>query len=151
MGAAARLDSIPRVFPGDQSSTVPVEGDWRSERLIALRGASSVVANERDAILSRTTELLEAIMERNALRTSDLVSAIFTVTGDLNAEFPAVAARELGFDQVPLLCAQEIPVPGSLPLVVRVLLHAYAPPGHRAQHVYLYEARALRADLEAAQ
>jgi len=137
--------------PTIESSAPAPEGDWRSERLIALRGATSVEANERTAILERTTELLEALMDRNALRVSDLVSAIFTVTGDLNAEFPAVAARQLGFDQVPLLCAQEIPVPGALPLVVRVLLHTYAPAGHHARHVYLHAARALRTDLEAAQ
>ena len=140
--------------PGEsvsESSAPAPESDWRSERLIALRGATSVEANERTAILERTTELLEALMDRNALRVSDLVSAIFTVTGDLNAEFPAVAARQLGFDQVPLLCAQEIPVPGALPLVVRVLLHTYAPAGHHARHVYLHAARALSTDLEAAQ
>lgn len=95
--------------------------------------------------------MLEALMERNQLTPDDVVSAIFTVTGDLDAEFPAVAARQIGFDQVPLLCAQEIPVPGALPLVVRILMHAYAPAGFKARHVYLYEAKKLRADLEAAQ
>jgi len=79
------------------------------------------------------------------------VSCIFTLTNDLDAEFPAVAARKLGFDRVPLLCAREVPVPGSLPMVIRVLIHYYADDGHAASHVYLGEARRLRQDLEAAQ
>ena len=129
----------------------PTEPAWSGPRLVALRGATSVVANEREAILTRTVEMLEELMRRNGLTPDDAVSAIFTVTGDLNAEFPAVAARQIGFDQVPLLCAQEIPVPGALPLAVRILLHAYAPAGFKARHVYLHEAKALRADLESAQ
>jgi len=76
---------------------------------------------------------------------------VFTATKDLNAEFPAVAARALGFDRVPLLCAQEIPVPRSMPRVIRVLIHYYADEQHVPAHVYLGEARALRADLDAAQ
>ena len=79
------------------------------------------------------------------------MSCIFTLTDDLDAEFPAVAARALGLDAVPLLCAREVPVPGSLPRVIRVLVHYYAPEGHHPRHVYLRDARALRADLEAAQ
>ena len=79
------------------------------------------------------------------------MSAIFTLTPDLDAEFPAVAARALGFGQVPLLCAQEIDVPGSMPRVVRTLMHYLAPDGHEARHVYLGEAQKLRADLHAAQ
>jgi chorismate mutase len=80
-----------------------------------------------------------------------MVSCIFTVTDDLNAEFPAVAARALGMNDVPLLCSREIPVPGALPRVVRALLHYYAPDGHRPQHVYLGDAKALRLDLNGAQ
>jgi chorismate mutase len=79
------------------------------------------------------------------------VSAIFTATDDLDSEFPAVAARRLGWDRVPLLCAREIDVPGSLPRIIRVLLHYYAEEGHSARHVYLREAKSLRADIEAAQ
>ena len=70
------------------------------------------------------------------------MSCIFTLTNDLDAEFPAVAARKLGFDRVPLLCAREVPVPGSLPMVIRVLIHYYADDGHAASHVYLGEAAA---------
>lgn len=120
-------------------------------RLFALRGATTVDANDAEAILSATETLLRDIMARNDLTTEDVVSCIFTLTEDLDAEFPAVAARRLGFDRVPLLCAREVPVPGSLPRVIRILMHYYAPEGHRAQHVYHGEARTLRQDLEAAQ
>ncbi|MDQ3607492.1 MAG: chorismate mutase [Actinomycetota bacterium] len=120
-------------------------------RLFALRGATDVAADERQAILDATASLLREILERNALRPEDVVSAIFTVTGDLTAEFPAVAARENGFSAVPLLCAREIEVAGALPRVVRVLMHYHAPEEHRPQHVYLGEAQRLRLDLEGAQ
>ncbi len=120
-------------------------------RLIALRGATSVTANQAEAILAATEELMGALLERNALDPRDLVSCIFTCTDDLDAEFPAVAARGMGLSQVPLLCAREVPVPGSLPRVIRVLIHCYLPPGIDAQHVYLGEARALRLDLQGAQ
>ena len=120
-------------------------------RLFALRGATTVDRNEAHAIIGATEWLLREIMKRNELVTDDVVSCIFTLTEDLNAEFPAVAARNLGFDQVPLLCAREVPVPGSLPMVIRVLMHYYAPDSHRTQHVYLGEARSLRSDLTAAQ
>jgi chorismate mutase len=120
-------------------------------RLFALRGAISVERNDANEILERTTELMQAIMERNSLSPDDVVSCIFTVTEDLDAEFPAVAARALGFQQVPLLCAREIPVPGSLPRVIRVMIHYHAPDEHTPAHVYMGEAQALRADLAAAQ
>jgi len=120
-------------------------------RLFALRGAISVEHNDASEILERTTELMRAIMERNSLSPEDVVSCIFTVTEDLDAEFPAVAARALGFEQVPLLCAREIPVPGSLPRVIRVMIHYYAPDEHAPAHVYMGGAQALRADLAAAQ
>ncbi len=120
-------------------------------RLFALRGASTVDRNEPQAIVGATEWLLREIMRRNTLTTDDVVSCIFTLTDDLDAEFPAVAARNIGFDRVPLLCAREVKVPGSLPMVVRILMHYYAPDAHRTQHVYLGEARRLRSDLEAAQ
>jgi chorismate mutase len=120
-------------------------------RLRALRGATTVAANEADAILEATTELVHEVIERNALRTEDMVSCIFTCTDDLDAEFPAVAARRLGLSAVPLLCTREIPVPGSLPRVIRLLLHTYTEPATEARHVYLREAVALRRDLEGAQ
>jgi chorismate mutase len=120
-------------------------------RLHAIRGAASVDRNDADAILGATEALLREILERNELTPDDLVSCLFTLTPDLDAQFPAVAARGLGFDRVPLLCAQEIDVPGALARVVRVLIHYHASEGHQARHVYLGEARSLRSDLEAAQ
>ena len=120
-------------------------------RLFALRGATTVDRNEAQAISGATEWLMREIMKRNQIGPDDVVSCIFTLTGDLDAEFPAVAARGLGFDRVPLLCAREVEVPGSLPKVIRVLIHYYAPEGHEARHVYLGEARSLRTDLESAQ
>jgi chorismate mutase len=120
-------------------------------RLIALRGATTVTENRSEPILSATEELMHELLEGNRLAAEDLVSCIFTLTDDLDAEYPAVAARNLGLTRVPLLCAREIPVPGSLPRVIRVLIHCYAPDGHAPRHVYLREATALRQDLTGAQ
>src|SRR5436190_16498304 len=120
-------------------------------RLHALRGATTVDRNEAEAIVGATEWLMREIMKRNALEVDNVVSCIFTLTDDLNAEFPAVAARRLGLNRVPLLCAREVPVPGSLPRVIRALVHYYADDGHEPRHVYLGDARALRADLESAQ
>src|ERR1700678_2559044 len=116
-------------------------------RLFALRGANSVEANEASAILDATDRLIREMMARNELDADAMVSCIFTLTNDLDAEFPAVAARRLGLHRVPLLCAREVPVPGSLPRVIGVLVHYYAPEGHQPRHVYLGEARLLRTDL----
>jgi chorismate mutase len=120
-------------------------------RLFALRGAISVERNGSQEILGATAELMQEIMRRNELGPESVVSCIFTVTDDLDADFPAVAARALGFEGVPLLCAREIPVPGSMPRVIRVLIHYYADAEHAPAHVYLGAAKALRADLNAAQ
>lgn len=130
-----------------------------SERLRALRGAITVQRNDAGEILEATSELLKALMERNSLSPDDVVSCIFTVTNDLDAEFPAVAARKLGFQHVPLLCAREIPVPGALPMVIRVLIHYYPSEGTPAHptpaptptHLYMRGASALRSDLQSAQ
>src|SRR5436305_13867946 len=121
-------------------------------KLRALRGATTVAENDADAILDGTEELVREVMQRNDLHPDDMVSCIFTCTNDLDAEFPAVAARRLGLAAVPLLCAREIDVPGALPRVIRLLLHCYAAEGSdEPRHVYLREARSLRRDLEAAQ
>lgn len=120
-------------------------------RLFALRGANSVAANNADAILAATDELMRELMRRNELEAEAMVSCIFTLTADLDAEFPAVAARRLGLSKVPLLCAREVPVPGSLPRVIRTLVHYYAQEDHEPRHVYLGDARVLRADLDSAQ
>jgi chorismate mutase len=121
------------------------------KRLFALRGAIGVDHNDRDEILSATDELMGEVMRRNGLEPGDFVSCIFTMTDDLDAEFPAVAARRLGFDRVPLLCAREVPVPGSLPRVIRLLGHYHADEEHETRHVYLGSAQALRQDLDSAQ
>jgi chorismate mutase len=122
------------------------------QRLFAVRGATQAEANEPDAILGATDGLLRELIERNGgLAPEAMVSCLFTTTEDLDAEFPAVAARGLGLDSVPLLCCREIPVPGSMPRVIRVMLHFYAPEDHVPAHAYMGEAQKLRADLEAAQ
>jgi chorismate mutase len=121
------------------------------QRLFALRGANTVERNDADAILSATTELMRELMARNELTHEAMVSCIFTLTDDLDAEFPAVAARALGLNRVPLMCMREVPVPGSLPRVIRTMVHYYAEEGHEPRHVYLGESRVLRADLDSAQ
>jgi chorismate mutase len=120
-------------------------------KLRALRGAITVDANDADAILSATEELMREVMERNDMAPEHMVSCIFTCTPDLDAEFPAVAARNLGLSGVPLLCTRELAVPGALPRVIRLMLHCYAEADVPANHVYLREAVSLRRDLEGAQ
>jgi chorismate mutase len=121
------------------------------QRLWAVRGAVKVDSNDVDAILTATEELMRELMGRNDLDPERFVSCLFTATADLNAEFPAVAARRLGLDTVPLLCARELDVPGAMRGVIRVMAHYYAPAGHEPQHTYLGEAQELRADLQSAQ
>jgi chorismate mutase len=114
-------------------------------RLFALRGASTVDQNDPQAILGATEWLLREIMKRNDLIVDDVVSCIFTLTDDLDAEFPAVAARNIGFDKVPLLCAHEMAVPGSLQACVRVLLQVNTTKSaQEIKHVYLKGACELR-------
>ena len=120
-------------------------------RLIALRGATTVEVNQSAPILEATGELMHELLERNGLDAGDLVSCIFTLTEDLDAEFPAVAARRMGLSAVPLLCAREIDVPGALPRVIRVLVHCYADESAGPKHVYLRDAVSLRKDLQGAQ
>ena len=122
-----------------------------ADRLWAVRGAAKVASNDTDAVLGATEELMRELIERNELEPERMVSCIFTSTHDLNAEFPAVAARRLGLDSVPLLCAQEIDVPGAMRSVIRVLVHYYAPAAHEPAHTYLGAAKELRSDLHAAQ
>ena len=113
-----------------------------------IRGATTVESNDATEIKEATQELLHIILAENALSTEDLVSAIFTVTPDLNADFPASSAREIGWELVPLLCATEIPVPSGLSRCIRVLIHVNTT---RSQteivHVFLRNAKALRKDL----
>jgi chorismate mutase len=121
------------------------------DRLWAVRGATQADANDAGAILGATEELMRALLERNMLHPERIVSCIFTSTDDLDADFPAVAARRLGLDSVPLLCAREIQVPGSMERVIRVMVHYYAPADHRPAHAYMGAAQALRTDLHSAQ
>ena len=114
----------------------------------AIRGAVQVDANERAAVLEGTAELVTEVMARNGLDPDDVISVVFTATPDLTAEFPALAARKIGFQDVPLLCASEIGVPGALPRVVRLLMHVETgKPRAELQHVYLRGAAALRLDI----
>jgi len=116
--------------------------------VLAVRGAIQVDADDRDQILEATAELVTEVMTRNALTTDDVISVIFTATPDLTAEFPALAARKLGFHEVPLLCASEIDVPHALPRVIRLMAHIETDrPRTDVQHVYLRGATALRVDI----
>ena len=114
----------------------------------AIRGATQVDADDREEILAATRELVSTVMERNALRSEDVISILFTATPDLTAEFPALAARELGMGDVPLICATEIDVPHALPRVLRLMAHVDVDkPRSEIQHVYLRGAVALRRDI----
>ena len=115
-----------------------------------IRGATTVTSDSAGEILAATRELLARIVEANGVGPEDIASALFTVTPDLSAAFPARAARQLGWQHVPLLDAQEVPVPGSLPRCIRVLLHwNTGTPQEDVRHIYLREAASLRPDLAA--
>jgi chorismate mutase len=119
-----------------------------SARVRGLRGASTCEENTLDEITEVTQELLREMLERNGVHHDDVISVLFTTTSDLNAAFPATAARGVGFGDVPLLCASEINVPGAMPLTVRVLMHAYSERDRGdLRHVYLRKAPSLRDDL----
>ena len=114
----------------------------------AVRGATQIEQDDRQELLDATTELLTAVLERNALEPEDLISVVFTATPDLRSEFPAYAARQMGITDVPLLCASEIDVPGAMPRVLRLLAHVETERARAdVRHVYLRGAAALRTDL----
>ncbi|HON78330.1 MAG TPA: chorismate mutase [Spirochaetota bacterium] len=114
-----------------------------------IRGATTVTENTRDEIIEKTKELLDVLVKKNNLNIEDIASAIFSVTDDVTAEFPAVAARKIGWLYTPLFCTKEIPVPGSLNMCIRVLLHVNSTKKQEEMiHEYLYEARKLRPDLD---
>ena len=121
------------------------------DRLWAVRGAVQAERNEADAILEATAGLMQELMRRNELRPESMVSCFFTCTDDLDAEFPAVAARGVGLDRVPLMCGSEMPVKGAMERVIRVLVHYYAAADHTPAHAYLGAAQELRTDLASAQ
>ena len=116
-----------------------------------IRGATTVHEDQSEAIIAATRELLQTIMAANpTLQVDDLASTIFTVTEDLSAAFPARAAREMGWDHVPLMCVREIPVPGSLPRCIRILIHWNTNLSQtQIEHIYLKDAASLRPDLVA--
>lgn len=122
-----------------------------AERVFAVRGAAQAERNDRDSILAAADELIRELMARNDLAPEAMVSCILTCTDDLDAEVPAVAARALGLDQVPLLCTREMDVPGAMERVIRAMVHYYAAADHEPQHTYLGAAKALRGDLHSAQ
>jgi chorismate mutase len=114
----------------------------------AVRGATQLDVDTREHMLDRVAEMVTTVMEANALEVHDFVSIIFTATSDLHAEFPAYAARQLGFDDVPLICARELEIEGSMPRVVRLMAHIETQLHRDAiTHVYLHGAAALRRDL----
>ena len=114
-----------------------------------IRGATTVKEDKPGTVLLATRELLEQIMmENSGMRIEEIASAFFTLTEDLSSAYPALAARQMGWEAVPMLCSREIPVPGSLPRVVRVLVHWNTDtPQSDIRHVYLHEAAELRPDL----
>jgi chorismate mutase len=113
-----------------------------------LRGATTVDADTVAQVTERSQELMRVLLAKNDLGEDDIISALFTTTGDVTSVFPATAIREIGFGAVPLLCASEIPVPGSMPLCIRVLLHVHTTRGRdEMHHVYLHGAQGLRDDL----
>ena len=132
---------IRRVLLGDDPR------DAMLLRVRAIRGAIDVPRDDAEAIHAAVTELVAALVKQNALGTDRIISAIFTTTPDITSMFPALAARDAGWNAVPLLCATELAVPGALPLCVRVLVHAELPVTQVVRHVYLGGAAVLRPDL----
>ena len=114
----------------------------------AIRGAIQLDVDEREHVLSATRELVSSVLSANALTKDDVISIVFTATHDVRSEFPAVAARELGLGDVPLMCAQELDIVGAMPMVIRLMAHVSTTlPRDQITHVYLRGATALRQDL----
>ena len=119
-----------------------------TERVRAIRGATTLERDDRDHLIERTQEMIHLLFERNDLDEDDLVSIVFTATDDISSAFPAEAAREAGFVHTPLMCARELEIDGGIPRCIRVLVHAYTSHDKAAlRHVYLHDARQLRTDL----
>ncbi|MFP5225643.1 MAG: chorismate mutase [Actinomycetota bacterium] len=114
----------------------------------ALRGATTLDADTRDQVIERTGTLVQVMLDRNGLTADDLISIFFTATGDISSEFPAAAARAIGLNEVPLLCARELDIEGAVPRCIRVMMHAVTDlTPDRLRHVYLEGAQPLRTDL----
>ena len=113
-----------------------------------VRGATTIASNTREEILKATRELLALLIRQNGIESRDVASAIFSTTPDIDAEFPALAARQLGWLDVPLLCGHEMAVPGALPMCIRVLIHWNTDkPQNEIEHIYVRDAKRLRPDL----
>lgn len=125
-----------------------IEGDWQDTMVCrGVRGATTATENTRDAILAATRELLMGLILLNEIQPEDVASVILTTTTDLTAEYPAVAARQLGWHNVPLLCAHEMNVPGGLPLCIRILVNWNTTRSQQdIRHVYIRDAATLRPD-----
>ena len=133
---------------GKPSKVGPVRGYSPAMRVVAIRGATQLASDDVAEMADAVTELLREMFERNSLTKDDLVSIFFTSTEDLISDFPAAAARKLDLGDIPLMCAQEIPVTGSLPRVVRVMIHAYSTLKHgEVKHLYMRGAEVLRKDI----
>lgn len=132
----------------NHSGKSKIDGNPMTITCRGVRGATTIEANTRDGVLQATRQMLALMIRRNSIEPQDIASAIFTVTRDVNAEFPALAARQLGWLEVPLLCGYEIEVPGSLPMCIRVLVHWNTEKTQDAiHHVYIHDAARLRPDL----
>lgn len=119
-----------------------------TERVRALRGATTLEHDDRGHLFDRTQELIDAMLTRNDLTEDDLISIVFTATDDVHSAYPAEAAREAGITHVPLLCTRELDIEGGIARCIRVLVHAYTTrTAHELRHVYLHDARQLRTDL----
>jgi chorismate mutase len=117
-------------------------------RVRAVRGATQLEVDAREHMLERVAEMVTGVMDANDLAVEDFISIVFTATADLHSEFPAYAARQLGFDDVPLICARELEIEGSMPRVVRMLAHVETHLSRaEVTHVYLHGAAGLRRDL----
>ncbi len=119
------------------------------EQVWAVRGAITILKDTPDEVTAATKELLTEVIKENRIEPEKIVSIVFTVTPDISSEFPAVAARQLGLDSTPLMCAQEIPKPGSLPLCIRLLIHFHTTLSKsEIKAIYLKDAVKLRPDLQ---
>jgi chorismate mutase len=117
-------------------------------RCRGVRGATTIAANTRDEILKGTRQLLALMIRANGIEPEDVASVLFSTTTDIDAEFPALAARQLGWLDVPLLCSHEMAVPGSLPMCIRVMIHwNTSKPQNEIEHIYVRDAKRLRPDL----
>lgn len=132
---------------GNHNGSIPSEQLSMTKVCRGVRGATTVKENTADAILAATRELLHAIVQSNKMHPDDIASVYFTTTIDLDATYPALAARQLGWTDVALLCGHEMNVPGSLPLCIRVLIHWNTTrTAKEINHIYLHEAKSLRPD-----